>query len=155
MIEEQEFNGKIYRRYTGRKYFTSHKFSIHRDVWKFYNGDIPDGMEIHHIDFDESNNDISNLECLTPKEHQERHRHQKDYTKWQSAGVEASKEWHRSDEGRKFHSEIGKKSWENKPKYIKICEVCQKEYETFFPKRSKFCHNNCKAKSLRDRNRIN
>lgn len=152
-MDQQIFNGKIYKRYDGRDYFTQHKYLLHRVVWEFHNGKIPDGMQIHHIDGDTSNNDISNLECLTPKEHTNRHSG-KDYSNFQKAGVEASKDWHKSEEGKKFHSEIGKKSWIDKPKYTKVCEVCANQYQTYFPERSKFCNKNCKAKSLRRRRKL-
>ena len=32
--------------------------SIHRFVWIYYNGEIPDGYDIHHRDFNHDNNDI-------------------------------------------------------------------------------------------------
>ena len=46
---------------------------IHRLVWTWFNRVLPDGMEIHHIDFDPANNTLSNLECLTHEEHLEKH----------------------------------------------------------------------------------
>jgi len=50
-----------------------HFRSISRKAWIRHNGAIPDGYEIHHKDFDETNFDIDNLECLTPLEHRRRH----------------------------------------------------------------------------------
>ena len=57
----QKFNGVVYcmsnaPRMEGR-YFKL--LSLHRMVWTCYNGEIPDGYDIHHIDFDKNNNDIS------------------------------------------------------------------------------------------------
>lgn len=46
---------------------------LHREVWEYYKGSIPDGFEIHHKDFNRLNNDISNLECLSKKDHCLRH----------------------------------------------------------------------------------
>ena len=73
--------------------------------------------------------------------------------RFQSAGIEAAKEWHGSEEGRKWHSEHGKNNWEkrNKNKVAKKCTVCGNEYETAFPLRSKYCGDNCKMKRLRKR----
>jgi len=35
---------------------------IHRVIWAVFNGPIPDGMIIHHIDHDKTNNSLNNLE---------------------------------------------------------------------------------------------
>jgi hypothetical protein len=56
----------------------------HRHVWKTHNGSIPkdnDGrsFEIHHIDGDPDNNDITNLIALTIHEHYEIHYWQEDW----------------------------------------------------------------------------
>jgi hypothetical protein len=37
---------------------------MHRYVWEYYNGKIPKGYEIHHVDFDRSNNNISYLQLV-------------------------------------------------------------------------------------------
>lgn len=42
---------------------------MHRYVWEKYNGKIPPNHDIHHIDHDKGNNDISNLELYTKSEH--------------------------------------------------------------------------------------
>ena len=57
---------------------------IYRKIWEQHNGPVPkesDGRsyEIHHIDGNHSNNDISNLKCLTIQEHFDIHYVQKDY----------------------------------------------------------------------------
>lgn len=44
--------------------------AYHRLLWELVNGPIPAGMEINHIDGDKSNNDLSNLECVTPGDNQ-------------------------------------------------------------------------------------
>ena len=45
-----------------------------RKLWTQHNGQIPTGCYIHHIDGDHSNDVITNLECVTRKEHGARHR---------------------------------------------------------------------------------
>lgn len=69
---------------------------------------------------------------------------------------ELAKGWHKSEEGRKIHSRVAIESWINKKKTKKNCLNCKNEYETYFPNRSKFCGNNCKAsyrrKTLKTRN---
>lgn len=41
---------------------------IHRLVIKTFIGDIPEGYEINHIDFNKSNNTLNNLEIVTRKQ---------------------------------------------------------------------------------------
>lgn len=60
-------------------------------------------------------------------------------------------EWHSSADGLKWHSDNGVASWKNRKPTEKICEVCLSTYTTFYPNRSKFCGNNCKATALRRR----
>lgn len=40
-------------------------FRLHRLIWVYHNGDIPDGMLIDHIDGDKLNNAIGNLRLAT------------------------------------------------------------------------------------------
>ena len=46
---------------------------LHREIWKEYNGEIPEGCHIHHKDGNPLNNNIENLECLTASEHHQLH----------------------------------------------------------------------------------
>jgi hypothetical protein len=45
-----------------------HTFPLHRVIWMSANGEIPEGLEVNHIDEDKSNNSLSNLNLMTPKE---------------------------------------------------------------------------------------
>ncbi len=60
-------NHGYYRRTDGNRNW------LHQDVWEFSNGPVPQGYEIHHKDQNKINNDIANLECLTPTEHAAKH----------------------------------------------------------------------------------
>lgn len=41
---------------------------VHRVIWMVFNGDIPDGLTVDHIDGDKTNNNISNLQLLTAEQ---------------------------------------------------------------------------------------
>ena len=43
-------------------------FLVHRLVYEAFNGKIPEGMQVNHIDEDKSNNSIENLNVMTCKE---------------------------------------------------------------------------------------
>lgn len=47
-------------RLAGRKWYS------HRLVYTMIHGEIPEGMEIDHIDGDKDNNSVENLRCVTP-----------------------------------------------------------------------------------------
>lgn len=165
MVREKKivFDGIVYA--LNGNYYRKHKWSgkgpsnLHRAIWERHNGPIPEGMEIHHKDEDTFNNDISNLECVDAIEHQRKHMKER-----QAAGLvkppskEAlllAAEWHRSEEGKKWHKEHGEnisKRWKEKAYEHKvICETCGVQFMTPFPSRAKFCHQNCKAAALRKR----
>ncbi|ARW58152.1 I-TevIII-like protein [Serratia phage X20] len=60
------------------------EYGNHRKIWIESNGEIPldefgRSYHIHHIDGNPSNNELSNLLCLSPNDHFELHRSQGDY----------------------------------------------------------------------------
>lgn len=128
---------------------------LHRYVWRFYNGEIPDGYEVHHIDGNKSNNDISNLQLLELHEHKKLHGQMltEAQREWRrnnlavNARPKASK-WHRSAEGRKWHSEHAKKQMQNMKVFTNTCIVCGKEFQSK-QKPAKYCSGACKARNLR------
>lgn len=153
----QYFNGYKFTRDDNSGYYMCAKLKkrMHTYVWEFYNGPISTGYEVHHIDFDKSNNDISNLQLLKSSEHKKLHsdlltmeqRNWRRENLAKNARPKAS-EWHKSEEGRKWHSEHAKKQMQHM-KFIKnTCIVCGKEFESK-QKPSKFCSGACKAKHLR------
>lgn len=68
----QRFNGIVYSKNKQGHY--ANFFPIHRAVWIYHNSEMPEGdYEIHHVDTDKANNDISNLQCLTKAEYHRVH----------------------------------------------------------------------------------
>lgn len=116
----QKFNGITYRLNAGGHYATSAQ--IHRDVWRYYCGEIPEGSyEIHHIDFDKSNNDISNLQLMTRKEHRCLH----------------------NPKGHRYGQQIAKEM---------TCDVCGKSYVGFdCGQATHYCSKYCLEKAKHER----
>jgi hypothetical protein len=56
----------------------------YRKIYESHHGKIPKGYHIHHIDGNPFNNEISNLQCVSPEEHAEIHKNE--FTKWASVG---------------------------------------------------------------------
>ena len=52
---------------------TIDRLMLHNYVWEKHNGKKPSGYEIHHIDFNKINNEIDNLQLVTPSEHTKIH----------------------------------------------------------------------------------
>ena len=52
---------------------TSDRLMLHNYNYCKHNGGIPLGFEIHHIDFNKLNNNIENLQLVTPSEHTKIH----------------------------------------------------------------------------------
>lgn len=47
--------------------------SLHRLIWEAFNGEIPTGFDVHHIDEDPNNNRLDNLKVLSRDEHNKLH----------------------------------------------------------------------------------
>jgi hypothetical protein len=43
-------------------------YLVHRVIWFYFNGDIPEGIQVNHIDEDKTNNTLSNLNLMSQKE---------------------------------------------------------------------------------------
>lgn len=151
------FDGLKFRRDKKTGYYLNSRkhIRLHRYVWEYYNGKIPDGYCIHHIDEDKSHNDIENLACISKSDHATLHSKERaefDYDELirnlnENARPKAS-EWHRSNEGREWHKTQWSKSLGKVQPKEYICQNCGK---TFYSKRyaSKYCCNACASSARR------
>lgn len=129
---------------------------LHVYIYEKYNGAVPKGMQVHHIDHNKDNNDISNLKLLTRKEHDKIH-----YEEMSAEEKERRRknlelnarpkaiEWHKSENGKEWHLKHYEQVKEKLHKKHKFkCEICNKEFESS-QIRSRFCSNVCKSKYWR------
>lgn len=128
----QKFDGKTY--YKCGNYYQRKGKRLHRVVWEYYNGAIPDGWHVHHINGDRSDNRIENLALMKEREHLSLHM-SKPERKAESResvkkAIAAAPEWHGSAEGKVWHSAHAKEMWESKPAHERRCAWCGAVYTT-------------------------
>lgn len=146
----QKFNGESY--YYCGAYFQRKGKRLHRAVWEYHNGEIPSGYHIHHKDEDRYNNDISNLELVYKSDHLSHHMSKEERKQASRESVKkaiaAAPEWHRSEEGKKWHSKHLKEILGKREDRTYTCDFCGKEFITkniYSDKSNRFCSNNCKS----------
>lgn len=127
---------------------------LHQEIWKDAHGPIPDGYHVHHKDHNPLNNALDNLELLSIADHAEHHRATMTEERrielrehMDHARVYAS-QWHRSEEGREWHRQLGYRATMTRYAVTLTCEQCGKEYVTdnVGAATSRFCSNTCKTK---------
>lgn len=107
----------------------------YRKIWEAYHGSIPEDQlgrkyEIHHIDGNRKNNDISNLKCLSIQEHYNLHKEQGDWMACYKIRMRLNltKEEQLELNKRIAESKLGKTSPTKGIKYSKYeCTYCSKE----------------------------
>ena len=161
------FDGKKYIRNAKNRYYFEYntktknrigKSQLHRAVWEFYNGEIPKGYHIHHIDKNVDNNDISNLECIIKNKHLSNHskenwkndnyrKKMENYSFSNKERQEKAKLWHKSEEGKEWHKKHAKNSiCKNEFEEVRVCKWCGKEYIAR-KHNSMYCNKKCQNKA--------
>ena len=153
MVEKRTFNGRSFRRYpdaeneSDARYFKRSGGILHREVYAQSYGPIPAGMVVHHKDNDATNNDPDNLQLVSHTEHAQLHK--KPFDGKRKAHLDDMRPlaaiWHRSPEGRQWHSEHGRQAYAERTEATRNCEHCGQPYQTRHRGRARFCSNKCKA----------
>lgn len=146
----QKFDGVSY--YRCGPYFQRKGKRLHRIVWEFHNGPIPDGFDVHHSDGDKTNNDIANLQLLSECEHGHLHMSTPDRKAQSRESIgrarEAAREWHGTSAGKVFHSQHAKDYWDHAELRTYTCTYCGKEFQTrnvYADGHNRFCCNSHKT----------
>jgi hypothetical protein len=109
--------------YIRRKYKEGLKFE-HVIVWEKHNGKILAGFQIHHMDFNKTNNNISNLQLVTPLEHKRLH----------EGCVFSDREWYKPCKQCGEYKKCDKANWYFSRGWIngRLCKACyiRKSIET-------------------------
>jgi HNH endonuclease len=130
------------------------KKRLHQYIWIKYNGEIPKGYHVHHKDHKKQNNHPDNLAIVAHSKHATYHERDKmkdkEYLKWRKENFEnkarpKAVEWHKSDEGRKWHSEHAKKIAETRGKTTFECKQCNEKFDAWNTSKNRFCSNKCKS----------
>ncbi len=146
----QKFNGIVYGRNLKRNDHYFKLVHLHRAVWTYYYGEIPDGYVVHHIDFNKDNNDISNLMLMTNAEHMKFHaenkKPQKPSKKSKFKCIVCGKEYEAVNIGRNLYCskeclEEYKKTWLYGE--TRRCLFCGKEFTAYKYGNHKFCSHKC------------
>lgn len=155
MDKFQYFNGVKFTRDEDTGYYLNSTIQkrMHVYVWEFYNGPINEGYQIHHKDGDRGNNDIDNLQMLTKSDHMSLHGRERALRAYDwmidnllTNAVPASKEWHKSEEGREWHKEHYSKMSDKLHAYKEFeCLNCGAKYTGQITGMNKFCSNKCKS----------
>lgn len=129
------------------------RIRLHTYVWEKFNGPVPEGYDIHHIDHDPSNNEIENLVAMPEAEHHKLHMAERSYESLKhvmDAYVRPKAiEWHKSEEGIKWHKELYASTlaprWDER--ITLTCQQCGRQYEVspLIRDHSRFCSNRCKT----------
>jgi hypothetical protein len=150
---------------TGRYYLSQstsnegrkHAKGLHVAIWEFYSGEkVQKGDIIHHKDGNYFNNDYSNLERITRREHLALHAEKnrgkkpsKEQLEHLSRVREKATLWHRSEAGRAWHREHAKTSLGKIKKEKYCCSFCKKDFESKIKLRKverRFCSSKCYTK---------
>lgn len=141
---------RFYRNKNGKFWCT---ISMHRFVWTYFNGEIPEGCDVHHIDRNPDNNNISNLQLLTKAEHNKLHAATKKKGKPDKKSTftcaVCGREYEAVSRGNNTYcsAKCKKIAERERAAEIKVCEICGKEFKT--SDKARFCSKKCLGEYLK------
>ena len=148
---QKKFGGLKFYKNVGKNFCCT--ISIHRFVWTYFNGEIPDGFDIHHRDFNHDNNDIANLELVTKDAHKKIHAAVKPTRRPEKKSTftcaVCGREYEAANRGNNnYCSTKCKKSAERaRVAEIRTCKTCGKKFAT--SDEAKFCSRKCIGEFLK------
>lgn len=130
---------------------------LHNYVWQKYNGPVPKGFHVHHIDGNKDNNNINNLIAISAHDHETYHflKRIKEHPEWikevREKGIESAVKWHKSKDGHKWHLEHYQEMKDRfHVEHMVKCAKCGKEYVAKNVQ-GKFCSGKCKSAWRREK----
>jgi len=144
--KHQQFNGMIFPKIKSGHY-SNHSFPIHRAVWTYFNGELPKGYEIHHIDNNPANNNIQNLIALSEREHKQLHwknPREKKYICQHCGEIFISTSPHHAKYcSIKCRNQAKNEQWKKRNTEIRNCIICGKSFSTIKYTKTKTCSPTC------------
>ena len=122
-------------------------------LWTYFNGEIPEGCDVHHIDRNQDNNDISNLQLLPKTEHNKLHaaikKKRKPEKKSTFTCVVCGREYEAVSRGNNTYcsAKCKKIAERERAAETKVCEICGKEFKT--SDKARFCSKKCLGEYLK------
>lgn len=145
------FQGKKYYEYNGAcaGYFRNRRGKLlHRAIYEAAHGPIESRIHVHHRDGDRSNNDLANLEALDIRDHMRLHMAERPDVPGHMARIRPlTVLWHRSPEGRAWHSEHSREAFAKRGSVDYTCQHCGGAYRSRHRGRARFCSNACRTGS--------
>lgn len=142
--KQQQFKGLVY--WKCGAYFQRYGKRLHVVVYEAFNGPVPPGYHVHHMDENKANNEPDNLHAKLGVCHMSGH-HKGHARPLSKNALDAAKLWHASEEGRKWHEDHYRQTAEKLHATAEfICDECGKSYIAEITGSNRFCSNNCKTK---------
>lgn len=137
-------------------YSNSRRGLLHRWVWRMERGDIPNGMQVHHVNHNRGDNRIENLELVTRAEHLRIHARDSEWHRKGAKAAWANAEWreficqHCGGVGRTrtFRKEVRYcsercRNVASRPRAQRVCSVCGAQFECPARNPARTCSRRC------------